>query len=232
MFSEIPLPPSLINEAQNDAEVNMEKLVSTLKQKYKGLQITGKVIYGDIIHTIDEVTKGMLKPWLIVVGNSSPDNSSWPDSTLLDALKRLKFTVLAVPPETTYSPVRRICYAYDKIDKKDDRVLTKLKEITVQLNAELYVLNAQANKQGEDNPSVIDETARIILTDAKPQFHILHEENIDTAILDFASKNNIDWLILLPRKHSFFEGLFHKSHTKALAHNTHIPIVALHEEGA
>jgi nucleotide-binding universal stress UspA family protein len=51
----------------------------------------------------------------------------------------------------------------------------------------------------------------------------------EEAIEDFIEKNEIDWLVMIPRKHSFFEGLFHKSHSKAIARRVRIPLVALHE---
>jgi nucleotide-binding universal stress UspA family protein len=232
MFSEIPLPPALLTEAQQDAENQMGKLVVSLQQKYGGLNITGKVIYGDILHTIDEITKDGLTPWLVVIGNNTDENTSWPDDILVDALKRLKYPVLAVPQGMAYKPIRKVCFAFDNKHNNNGQALAQLKDITTRLGAELFVLNAQVAGADGNNTNDIDETVKSILAPANPKFQVLQAANIDTAIQEYVATNNIDILVLLPRKHSFFEGLFHKSHTKAIAHHTHIPIIALHEEVA
>jgi nucleotide-binding universal stress UspA family protein len=40
----------------------------------------------------------------------------------------------------------------------------------------------------------------------------------------------IDMLIMLPKKHSFFASLFHKSQSKEMAYHSHIPLLALHQD--
>jgi hypothetical protein len=39
----------------------------------------------------------------------------------------------------------------------------------------------------------------------------------------------MDWLVVIPHRHSFFEGLFHKGHVKAMVRMSKVPIVALHD---
>ena len=228
MFSDIPMPGSLITDAQNDAEEQMKKLISNMVSAYPGLAIEGKVIYGDTIDALGDYSEANNTPWLIIVGNSGPgENSYWTDSILMAAFKKLAFPVLAIPPALKYQKVSKICFAFDNKHKGNDTALQQVKDLTLQLNAQLHVLNIQV---GEDNKTDIDETAKSILAGANPEYHFVYgAENIDNAIQDYISSNSIDWLILIPHKHSFFEGLFHKSHTLNISHHSHIPILALHE---
>lgn len=229
MFSDLPLPASLVNEAQNDADKHMTQLVNELQGDHRDIDIKGKVDYGDILSTLDNYTKENIHPWLIVIGNSTAgEKGTWPDSTIVDALKTLKYPVLAVPPGCSYRPVKSICFAFDNKHKSNDSALQQLIQMTTAMQAQLHVLNAQA--QTTDNKvAEIDEHVKTVLLPAAPEYHIVYDTDIDSSIQQFITSNNIDWLVLLPRKHSFFEGLFHRSHTKSIAHHTSIPVIALHE---
>jgi nucleotide-binding universal stress UspA family protein len=63
-----------------------------------------------------------------------------------------------------------------------------------------------------------------------PVYHFIESENIDESIHQFVIENQMNWLVVVPHKHSFFEGLFHKSHTKAMTRKLQIPVISLHEK--
>lgn len=229
MFSDIPLPANLINDTEDDLDAQMKKLVTRLKTAYPTLNIQGIVIDGDLIKSLEEYVKNNSEPWLVVLGNSNAGEYNTWESIVLAAFKQLKYPVLAVPPGANYKQVKKICLAFDNKHEGNDVAFTQLRDIALALNAELQILNAQEDVLNRDNLPITDELAQQILAPANPHFHVIYEANINNAIEDFINKNDIDWLVMIPRKHSFFEGLFHKSHSKAMAHHTHIPIVALHE---
>ena len=229
MFSEIPLPANLINDTENDLGSQMKKLVAKLKLSYPELEIQGVVLDGDLIKTLEEYSKKTAEPWLVVLGNSNTGEYNTWESEMLATFKYLKYPVLAVPPGVTFKPVKKLCFAFDNKHDGNDVAFIQLRNLALDLNAELQILNAQEDVLNRDNLAITDENAQKILATVNPHFHTIYQVNIDDAIEDFISKNDIDWLVMIPRKHSFFEGLFHKSHSKAIARRTHIPIVALHE---
>jgi nucleotide-binding universal stress UspA family protein len=51
---------------------------------------------------------------------------------------------------------------------------------------------------------------------------------VEEGISEFAEKNNLDLVILFPKKHSLLESLFEKSHTRDLIHQTRIPLMCVH----
>jgi nucleotide-binding universal stress UspA family protein len=226
MFSDIPLPGSLVTDAQNDAEKQMNNLVADVNKSFPGLSVRGTVIYGDTISAVNDFVDENKSPWLVVVGNSRTGDNTWLDSTLLDAIKKLRFPVLAVPANAVYKPAASVCFAFDNKHANNTTALNQLTGIVSKFKTELHVLTVSTGAAAE----AIDEDARKMLTAAAPVYHFINgATDVDAAIHDFTVKNNIDWLAMIPRKHSFFEGLFHKSHTKAITHNIHIPIMALHE---
>ncbi|MCW3121168.1 MAG: UspA protein [Flavipsychrobacter sp.] len=231
-FSDGPMPVNFINDTQRDAEAHMDNLLVDLYKAYPSVNIKGTVVFGDILDAIDEYVEEHEKPWMIIVGNSiAGDGASWPGSTTMDAFSELRFPVLAVPPGAVYKTVKNICFAFDNKHSGNIASMLRLADIKQRLNAELHVLNAQTDDNKTDE-SEMDPIVRNLLSPVNPHYTIVADTDIEHAIETFVTGNNVDMLIMIPRKHSFFEGLFHKSHTKAVAHRSHIPILALHDSQA
>jgi nucleotide-binding universal stress UspA family protein len=51
---------------------------------------------------------------------------------------------------------------------------------------------------------------------------------VDKGIIDFAEGNELDMLIVLPKRHGLIDSLMHRSHTKQLVLHSHVPVMALH----
>ena len=54
-------------------------------------------------------------------------------------------------------------------------------------------------------------------------------KDIEEGISNFVTEKGMDWLVVIPHKHSFFESMFKKSHTSAIVKMSHVPLVAMHE---
>lgn len=232
MFSDIPMPVSLMNDAQHDAEKQMVQLVQKMSANFNKIKIDGKVIYGDLIGVIDDYCEENGRPWLVVVGNSGNNSdSTWPDSVLTDAFKKLAFPVLGIPTSASFHPVQQICFAFDNKHTGDTSALQQVADITRLLSATLHVINVQPDVHNQDNNQDLYDGAKMILDKVNAQYHFIYDAaNVNSTIERYINTNEIDWLMMIPRRHSFFEGLFHRSHTTSVAHHIHIPVLALHEK--
>ena len=104
-------------------------------------------------------------------------------------------------------------------------VFTKL------FNARLNVLNIDyKNRNFSAQTSTELQNLEYILEEVNHELHFIENENVSDAINDFISTKHMDMLIMIPKKHSFFESLFHKSKSKEMAYQSHIPILALHQD--
>lgn len=228
MFSDIPMPGTIVNDAQNDAEEQMKKLVDSISAAYAGVPISGQVIYGTAINAVDDLADEISTPWMVVIGNNNQgENNTWPESVLMDSFRKLAYPVLAVPGAQHYRQVKKICFAFDNKHKGDDVAFGQIASLAGLFNAELHVLHVQPDAAARQE---IDSDAKAKLAAASPQYHFVYGvADVDAAINDFINVNGMDWLVMIPRRHSFFEGLFHKSHIKSIAHSSSIPVLALHE---
>lgn len=230
-FSDTPMPVIPIDERQKIAEDRMTELLAQAKAFFPHLEVAGKVIYGDLFDDLEEYIENENTPDLIAIGNSG-DASIFPGSTVLDALTQLNYPVLAIPATTVYRPVKKLCFACDFRNVSDLEPFEYIPGLSGLLDAELHVLSVDHNwKQADHESSERSKKIHSILSGAKPQYHFIDDPDTDKAIKNFTETNHMDWLLIIPHKHSFFERLFHKSHTVEMIHQSSIPLIALHEKG-
>jgi nucleotide-binding universal stress UspA family protein len=229
-FNDTPMPVMSIDEAKEIADEGMNTLMAQLSSQYPNLQVKTYISYGDITDSLQEYA-AQTTPWLTVVGNSSSENTPfWPGSNLMNALKELSHPVVAVPLEARYRPVKKICFACDYKNVSELLPATDLVALIKDTNAQLHVLNVHKNDRdfGTETPPEA-ETLRGMLAEAEPQYHFTSSNEIDEGIQHFVVEQNMDWLVVMPHKHNFFDRLLHHSHTKAMARMSHIPLVSLHQ---
>jgi hypothetical protein len=63
----------------------------------------------------------------------------------------------------------------------------------------------------------------------KPNYYFLKRDDVVEGINEFSETHNLDVVIVIPKKHNLLERIFHKSRSKELVTNAHIPIVSIHE---
>jgi nucleotide-binding universal stress UspA family protein len=228
MFSDIPIPGSVIDREQEEAQTQMNGIVAGLIKRYPGLPVNGKVIYGDTIDILDDYSESNEPPLLVVVGNSSmSEDTSWSESILINTIKSLRYPVLAVPPDATYGQVSKVCFAIDNKEGGYATAVPQLARLVIKMNLALHALHVKPAAAAHEKIHHVNEQT---LAPLIPVYHELSDVvNVDEAILDFVKKNSFDWLVLMTRKHSFFEALLHKSHTRALVQHSTMPVLAIHE---
>lgn len=143
-------------------------------------------------------------------------------------MKQLMWPLIAVPPQATFSSVKKIGFACDLESDMSSTPVNEIKSLVSQFDAELYVLNS--GKKDAFDPDILINSNQLesMLRPLQPNYQFITSENIDQGIIDFADRNEIDLLLILPKRHSAFSELLHESHTKQLVLHSHVPIMALH----
>ena len=144
------------------------------------------------------------------------------------AMKHLVWPLITVPPQAKFSAVKKIGLACDFNKVVETTPVDEIKTLVNDFHAELHVLNT--GKKEVFNPELVFESGLLqeMLAALKPEYHFITNENTDEGIMDFAEKNNIDLLVVLPKRHGLLEKLFLKSHSKQLVLHSHVPVMALH----
>lgn len=151
-------------------------------------------------------------------------------SNAVDISKVSEVPVLIVPSGTEYAGLKKILLAVDFKKVAETTPVAEIKNLLDASHAQLDVLHVTANENEsetsfEKEKNIFDS----LFGDYHPQYHFLQGESFTDAINKFAVENKSDLIIAIPKKHGLFENIFSRSHTKALAFHSHIPIMTIHE---
>jgi len=150
-------------------------------------------------------------------------------SNALDVSRRSLVPVIIVPSNAAFRPIKKILLACDLKKVVETTPVEQVKKILDATRAELHVLHVETDADDfkPDTPFeslMLDELIR----GYNPQYHFEKDQHFTEAINNFATENQMDLIIVIPKKHGLFEGIFKRSHTKALAFHSHIPLVTIH----
>lgn len=225
-YTDSPVPLLNMDEIQKIAEESIVVERNRLQAAAEGVNISTRILPGDVTDCLTELIEEH-KPSLIVMGTSGQGSDSilW-GSMAVKALRHLKAPVLVVPANVTWKPVQKICFAadYDQVSE-----LTPAGDVirwTETMHATLDVIHVDKPEKAVTPPMMLVNMLQAL----QPQFHALIDENIENGVAAFLQEQQIDWLLLIPRKYGFFENLFHKSRTKLLTQASNVPVLALHQE--
>lgn len=228
-FSEIPV---MVNDAEMKANAEndiYEVKKSLIRKKSERLNITTEVLMGAFYTELENYC-AKLEPYAVVIGTQGASASErfLFGSNAVYAMKHLKWPIITVPVGVNFSTIKKIGLACDYNNVTDTIPLDEIEILVNDFKAELLVLNTGIDEVYD--PEIVYESGLIqeLFAPLKPTYHFMGNKNIDEGIMIFSEKNNIDLLIVLPKRYSFLEQLMHKSHTKQLVLHSHIPVMALH----
>jgi nucleotide-binding universal stress UspA family protein len=149
-------------------------------------------------------------------------------SNTISVAKHVTVPVFIVPNMARYRPIQRVVLACDFKKVVETMPVSAIKNLLELTRAKLHILNVT------EKPSKADDKFESLLLETffqgyGPEYHFVHDTHFTDAINQFADSNDIDLIITIPKKHGLFEGLFRKSHTRALAFHSHVPLMVIHE---
>jgi nucleotide-binding universal stress UspA family protein len=137
--------------------------------------------------------------------------------------RNLKYPVIVVPENKTFKTVHKIALATDMKDVYDLPV-EKISAVIRAFNAELDIVHVNSNGRHFTKDSIEVKIMSKLLRELYPQFHFVNnKKSVHNGILSFANDNNIDMILLLPKKHN----LFYKSASKQFIFNSPVTVMTI-----
>lgn len=231
--SDIPLPLMDIDELEKINEEKLQELKEAAERASSmKLKISTEVKLGDLADELETICTAT-QPFAIVMGTRGSGfvERLLVGSATLSVMRRLNWPVLVVPPGAIFKGIQKIGFACDFKKVVETTPAAYIKEWVKTFDATMSVLNVDHKKNAATvNAEEQSALLHTLLEETHPQYFFIDNPDVEKGINEFAESNNLDLLIVIPRKHRLLDSLFQKSHTKELAFHSHIPILAVHEE--
>ena len=181
-------------------------------------EVAGKVVDGKMID-------------LVIIGSNKQKGLSrfFMGSHTNDILDSINRPVLIVPENTRFKGIRNIAYATD-LTFNNSKVISYLAQFAKPFNAEISVKHispldlplSQAEKAVEY--SIIEQMDEV---NTRLSYNTIKGDNVPKGLMEISDVEKVDILTLVHKRYDFFEGLFHSSISKQLAHSTKIPLLVM-----
>lgn len=146
-------------------------------------------------------------------------------------IKKLSFPIIAVPSDAKIKDLSEIGFATDFSIKNYEDGIDLLKEIAIANNSKMAVVNI-VNKGVELSSDELENKSNLIniLKPLHVDFYTLTDIPIETGIRAFSESRKLGMLCVITKKHSFFEKIFSKSHSKSISHNISVPLIVFDQK--
>jgi nucleotide-binding universal stress UspA family protein len=230
-LSEIPMTAIPYEDLKKISDQKLQELTDNIHHISSGnIKVESLSILG-VINTELEALVKQRNPLAVVMGTKGATGVEriFLGSNTLTAIKTLTCPVIIVPPGAAYAPINKIGFAVDFKAILETIHAENIHRFCALFNAELHILNVDKDDKHFTAETTHETfTLHNMMADLQPQYHLLNGADVEKAIHEFAETNNLDLLLIVPRKHTIFEELFHRSHTAELIYHSHIPICSIH----
>lgn len=225
---------SLRDILQEASEDSLKEELVHIKEEmgYASLNLITRSVYGVAHEEIAHISR-QENVDVVVMGTTGASGMKevFIGSVASAVLQKSIRPIITVPNGYEYKNVSNILFATD-LKNNDLKTLTNAFDWVAQKDsAKVTLLTVQTyTAHLEGTKPQVSEALNGLLKPYDHEFKYVGNDNIEEGISEFAHQNNMDMIVTIPRKESWFSRLFHPSISKKLAQHLDMPLLALHNE--
>lgn len=223
------LPGSSFQKLLNENEIRLIERSLSLSIAY-GIEVGHEVAYSFVEDEL-QVLLGKYDARLVVLGMQikTLEQDIWGNTTTT-AIKKLKIPVLAVPMGTKFDGIKKVLFACDILGGVSKRVLVDIKDMALNLNAEVEVFNVSSAVKELKKESGTVHTSNAIEDGLDGITYFYKQVNSNDVIKEIEKEIEVfgaDILVMVPKKYGFWSSLVHTSKTRIMASGLRIPLLSI-----
>ncbi|SDL33097.1 Nucleotide-binding universal stress protein, UspA family [Salinimicrobium catena] len=165
---------------------------------------------------------------LVVMGTKGATNA---DEILLGthtvhAIKKTKCPLLAIPAHFEYRPPKEILFPSD-YETDLPPLLEILQEIAARNASNIHILHVYFGPSLSEEQEKRKKALGEFFKDQGHHFYSIADKSVPQAIYDFQEDNEIDLLVMINNKHSFFENLLFRPVVNEIGFHVKTPFLVI-----
>lgn len=227
--SEVPYVMVTADEMQKENEAFLKKEADQLQATY-GVQVEYLVRIGIASDEIRELIAEQSADLVVMGMKGAGGIDKIIGSTTTNVIRKVKIPVLIIPHDAGYKPIQHITYASDFSYKTNINLFTPLLKIAKTLGARIHILNVQKNVVKAEELAGRTSTEKVF-NGYDHEFVNIVDQSVTHGISEYLQQQDSQVLVMVAHAHTFFERIFSKSTTTAMAYETKIPLLVLQDKG-
>jgi nucleotide-binding universal stress UspA family protein len=223
---------SVLGILKEDSEAGLRNLVEEIQKNpvYSELELEAISRVGDVVSTVNEIVKEKAVD-LIVMGTKGESGivEAIIGSNTTSVIKNVDCPILSVPEHASYVTPKEIAFAYDLKEVEDKKDIKFLASLVKSFDAKLQIYSVIPTQEKEtvERP-VAQQRMNEDFQGLDAHVHFAVNADIIEGIRDLIDAHNPDWMVMVAKKYTLFESLFHTSMTKQMVFQTEKPLLILH----
>ena len=227
-----PLFSAIPDSGVDISLAGLEKTLKDVKKTYKNPKHTYTIIsaFNTLTDEINEVTVEK-EIDMVVMGTQGATGAKeiFLGTNTVYVLRKAIAPVLVIPENYTFQKIKRLLLPSDYLTNYKQNELSMVIKMAKMNKAELIVLHVKeeydlTTGQQENKMALYKSFAGLSTT-----FTELKGSIMPDAILDYVKNNDIDLLMMMNRKHSFFERLFERQNVDQIGFHIKIPFLVIRD---
>lgn len=165
-----------------------------------------------------------------IKGNSSYDDN-FMGKNALDISRENSCPVMIVPPNAMFKGSGKIAVAVEYKDVAGTVSVAPIKKWLDILAPEVHFVYVATPGHESLTSEQQGEKAKLeaLFAGYNTTFSTVVNKNFNDGINQYIDDNDVDHVIVFPKKHSLFNSIFSNDHTRRLAYHSHVPVISIHE---
>lgn len=228
--SEVPYVMITVDDLQRENEILLKNEVDQIVQTY-GVETEGIVRIGIPSDEI-KVLSDDLPVDLVVMGMKGAGGiDKMIGSTTTNAIRKLKTPVLVIPRHSTFSPLKNITYASDFSYNLSPQIFKLVIKLAKTFQAKIHIINVHRQKENMEIRQVEGKLSlENIFQGIEHTFDDITHQSIMQGTIEYMQTHASELLVMVEHKHSFWERIFSRDHTTAMAYETKTPLLILQDK--
>lgn len=232
IFGEISVMPLSLTEMEENANRKLKQLKNEMTTATDNkLKIYTEVRIGSVVTEL-KIFCASVKPFAVVMASRGAGavERFFFGSNTLNAMKSLNWPLIVVPADARFRHIRKIGLACDYNQTRDTIPTKEIKDLVKQFKAELFIVYVNISQAEKFNDRMIEESGYLqeMLDELHPKYDFIGHTDLEEGLIKSIDRNQLDLLIVSPRKHGLADRIFHPDHAKRLVLHAHLPVMAIH----
>lgn len=214
---------NVLDIIKSDADKLMADHIAKCKEKFPNTKFSDKVLYGDLVNHVKSLYKEENYDYVVTGTNgASGVTELFIGSNTADLISKGEFPLITVPNGASREDSTKLIVALD-LEPLDINVVNELVKIKEKTNLEIEFVTVTKDASNKDE---VISSYNLPFPDFKVA--TIEDADIETGLANYMADNQNSVLVIINRKRTFFNNLFHKSISKKLSMHNNTPMVILH----
>jgi nucleotide-binding universal stress UspA family protein len=220
----------LIEVMKDTSKKNLNDIQQRIEKKFKNPNHNYNQIssFNTLTNEIEQLQEGNVMD-LIVMGTKGATGLGEIlfGSNTVHVIKKAKCAVLAIPSDFTFETPEEILFPSDYDVSFNEKSVKQIIDIAIPHHSKINILNVSDGYELSDEQEENKQKLAKLFKNVTYLFHSVNNDSVTEAISEFQLNTEINLLVMINNKHSFFENLFFKSKISQIGFHLMTPFLVI-----